>query len=67
MGTGFGILTGAVPWGVDFCFALCYIEGRRWVGVVYKRGKKRGGFMEVEIDNIKMTIKLKITPAKKQK
>ena len=43
MGTGFGVLTGVVPWGVDFCFALCYIEGRRWVGVVYKHGKEKGG------------------------
>ena len=29
-------------------------------------GKEKGGFMEVSIEDIKVTIKLKIAPAKKQ-
>ena len=28
---------------------------------------RKGGFMEIEVENIKVTLKLKITPAKKQK
>ena len=32
-----------------------------------KSGKEKGGFMELEVENIKLNIKLKITPAKKQK
>ena len=32
-----------------------------------KYGKEKGGSMEVSIEEIKLNVKLKITPAKKQK
>jgi len=35
-------------------------------GVVLKHGKEKRRVMEVEVDNIKMTIRLKNIPAKKQ-
>ena len=43
------------------------LDFERGVAFFKNGSKQKGGFMEVEIERMNVTIKLKITPAKKQK